>query len=188
VRDALVQDVPVERGLELGPVIGLDRLDLERQPLHDVVDELDGRLLVQLRVDPQHPQPGAVVDRGELVALVPTAAPAGCADDGFDELDVDLHVMAGPLFLVPLPPLVVPLVALGGGQPAEVESLQNAPHAGLADRDVVVAAQVHDDLLGSEVVVLPQVQIFPTTSTWVAFRLVLGRFERVRSPSTPSPW
>jgi hypothetical protein len=40
-------DVPVERGLELAPVIGLDRLDLEGQLLEEVVDELDGRLLVQ---------------------------------------------------------------------------------------------------------------------------------------------
>lgn len=41
VADALVQDVPVEGGLELRAVVGLDLLDLERQPREDVVQELD---------------------------------------------------------------------------------------------------------------------------------------------------
>ena len=31
VVDAVVDDVPVEPGLELGPVVGLDRVDLEGQ-------------------------------------------------------------------------------------------------------------------------------------------------------------
>jgi hypothetical protein len=55
---APVQDVPVEAGAELGPVVGLDDLHPEGEPLQEVVEELDGRLLVELRIDAQHPQPG----------------------------------------------------------------------------------------------------------------------------------
>ena len=46
--DALVQDMPVEAGAELDPVVGLDDLHAEREPLQDVVQELDGRRLVEL--------------------------------------------------------------------------------------------------------------------------------------------
>jgi hypothetical protein len=65
---ASVQDLPVEAGAELGSVVGLDDLDPERQPLQHLVQELDGRLLVELGVDAQ---PGAVIDGGELVELAP---------------------------------------------------------------------------------------------------------------------
>jgi hypothetical protein len=44
--DAFVQDVPVEAGAELDPVVGLDDLDPEGEPLQQVVQELDGGLLV----------------------------------------------------------------------------------------------------------------------------------------------
>jgi hypothetical protein len=71
VVDALVQHVPVERGLEFCAVVCLDHLDPEWQPLKHVVDKLDRGLLVQRRVDAQHPQPSAVVDRGELVEPAP---------------------------------------------------------------------------------------------------------------------
>jgi hypothetical protein len=40
--------VVVEQGLELGAVVGLDDLDPEPEALQDVVDELDGRLLIEL--------------------------------------------------------------------------------------------------------------------------------------------
>ena len=46
VADAFVEDVEVERGLELGAVVCLDDLDLEGHPLADVVDELDRGFLV----------------------------------------------------------------------------------------------------------------------------------------------
>jgi hypothetical protein len=48
------------------------------------------------RVYPQHTQPGAAVDGGELV--VPGLAGAG---QWGDELDVDLDPVAGQRFLVP---------------------------------------------------------------------------------------
>ena len=59
----------MEQGLELSPVIGLDDLDPERQPLQHIVGELDGGLLVELGIDAQHAQASAVIDGGELVVL-----------------------------------------------------------------------------------------------------------------------
>lgn len=109
--DVLVEQVPVKRRPELRPLVGLDLLDLERQSGQHIVQELDRRPLVRPRVDLQNPQPGAVIDRGVLaVALLA----AGVCGDRFDELDVDLHLVAGALLLVALPALLVALVALRG--------------------------------------------------------------------------
>ena len=69
VADAAVEDVPVEAGLELGAVVGLDHLDLEGQLLEDVVDELDRGFLGVAGIDPEYADAGAVVDRGVLVVL-----------------------------------------------------------------------------------------------------------------------
>ena len=91
----------------LGAVVCLDGLDPEREPLEEVVEELDGGGLVALGVDAQHPDAGAVVDGGELVVLF-----GGHARNGGDELDVDLHLVAGLGLLVALPPLFVALVSL----------------------------------------------------------------------------
>ena len=85
-------------------------VDPERELLADVVEELDRGLLVAAVVDPQHSQPGAVVDRGELVV----ARLAG-ACEGFDELDVDLEAVTGSLLLVALPAALEGLVALRTG-------------------------------------------------------------------------
>jgi hypothetical protein len=71
--DAEVEQVKVERGAEFRPIIGLHPLHLKGQFRHHVVDEGDGSLLVAARVGAQHPQPGAVVDRGERVILLPPA-------------------------------------------------------------------------------------------------------------------
>jgi len=60
-------------------------------------------------------------------------------------------------FLVALPAGLVALVALGARQTVHLEALEDPPHAGVADLDVVIAAQVHRDLQGAEVVVLAQV-------------------------------
>ena len=69
--DAFVEQVPVERLPELGPVVGLDLLDFERQLGEDVVDEPDCGLLVMGRVGAKDPQSGAVIDRGVLVVALP---------------------------------------------------------------------------------------------------------------------
>jgi hypothetical protein len=87
--------------------------------------------LVELRIDPQDSQPGAVVDRGELVELAPALAAVtavavgrcgccGLGGEGFDELHVDLHPVAGELLLVALLAPVVGLVLLGGRQPVHL--------------------------------------------------------------------
>ena len=67
--DAPVEHVVVEAGLELGPIVGLDRLDPERQPSEDLVEEADRGRLVATLVGAQDPDAGAVVDRGVLVDL-----------------------------------------------------------------------------------------------------------------------
>jgi hypothetical protein len=76
--------------------------------------------------------------------------------DPGERADVDLQLVAGALLLVAFPPQRPPLVALGGGQPVHPEPFQDPPYPGGADRDVVVAGQVHGDLGGPEVVVLAQ--------------------------------
>ncbi len=57
----------MEAGLELTTIVGLDGLDLEGQPVENQVNELDGSLLVEPLIDPEHAKPSAVVDRGVLV-------------------------------------------------------------------------------------------------------------------------
>lgn len=116
---AAVEDVPMELGLELGTVVGLDRLDLERELLEDVIEELDRALLVVAVIDAQHSWPGAVIDRGVLVVRLHSGA---C--DGFDELDVDLHEMAGEWLFVAFPASVVGLVPLVGRQPLRSRRLR----------------------------------------------------------------
>jgi hypothetical protein len=115
VLDAPVQDVPVEPGLELRPVVGLKDLHSEGQALEHVVHELDSRLLVEAVADLEHPKPRAVIDRGELVVLLPGALQRS------HEADVDLDPVARQGPLVPLTPVLVPwmaeaLVALLGSE------------------------------------------------------------------------
>ena len=88
VADPTIQKMPVESGLEFGSVVRLDRLDLEGELLEDVVDELDGTLLVEALKDAQDPQPGAVVNGCELVVTLSRAL------EGFDELHIDLDLVA----------------------------------------------------------------------------------------------
>src|SRR5260370_26494079 len=106
VLEAFVQEVPVEAGLELGAVVGLDLHDLEGQLLEDVVDKPDCGLLVEAFVDPQDSEASAVIDGGVLVVLLADSL------DGLDELDVDLNGVARLLLLVALPAFGVTLVAL----------------------------------------------------------------------------
>ena len=81
--------------------------------------------------------------------------------DRGDELDVDLDALAGQLLLIPLPPPVLRLVPLRGRQPVHAQALEDPPHPGVTDLDVVVALEVHRDLGRAEVVVLPQVNDLP---------------------------
>jgi hypothetical protein len=52
----------------------------------------------------------------------------------------------------------VTLVPLGGREAVELQPLEDAPHPGGADLDVVVALEVHGDPGWAEVVVLAQVE------------------------------
>ena len=93
--------------------------------------------------------------------------------------------MTGQRLLAPLPALVVALGGLGGREPVELQALEDAPHPGLRDRDVVVAGQVHRDLGGAEVVVLTQVDELADDLSPGGPGLRWGRLERSRSPSRP---
>jgi hypothetical protein len=101
--------VVVEARLELGPVVGLDRLDPERQPGQDLVEEPDRGRLVAAVVGAQDADPVAVVDGRVLVVLL-----AG-AGQRRDELDLDLDAGAGLRLLVPLPAVLVAAVPLRRG-------------------------------------------------------------------------
>jgi hypothetical protein len=65
--------------------------------------------------------------------------------------------VAGQGLLIALPAPIVALVPLGGGPPVQLQPLEDPPHAGAADLDLVVALEVHRDLGRPEVVVLAQV-------------------------------
>jgi hypothetical protein len=87
-----------------------------------------------------------------VVALLASAA--SFAGQGLDELHVDLYSVAGELLLVAFPATLVSLVLLGSGQMVHLQSFEDSPHARLADRDFVVAGEIHRDLGRAEVVVL----------------------------------
>src|SRR5262245_33064421 len=63
----------------------------------------------------------------------------------------------GSGLLIALPAPVVAFVALGGGQPVQLQPLQDPPDARAADLHFVVALEVHRDPGRPEVVVLAQV-------------------------------
>src|SRR4029077_2340873 len=88
VPNASVCDMPMERSLEFGAVVGLDHLNSERQSLEDIVDELDRGLLVRPGVKVKDSQPRAVIDRGVLVV------PFSAALQGRNELDIDLTAVS----------------------------------------------------------------------------------------------
>lgn len=152
VADALVEQVPVEQLPELLTVVGLDLLNLERQLREYAIDELGRGLLIVARVGTQNPDAGAATDRGLLVvALLPPYL-----HERLDELHVDLQGMARQLLLVALPTRLGALVALRSREPAQSDFLEGPPDSGWAAHDVVVAGQIHRDLVRPEVILLPQ--------------------------------
>src|SRR5450755_1409183 len=151
VANASIEYMPVELALKFGSVVRLNDLNLEGKALEQVVEELNGGLLVTAGKGPEHADSGAVVNGCELVM------PLSRALDWLDELHVDLDPLTGQLLLVALPAVPVALVALRRWQPAHAQLVQDPPDAGGADRYVVISVQVHCDFLGSEVVVLAQI-------------------------------
>jgi hypothetical protein len=149
---AFVEDVPVKGLAELGAVVGLDFLDLDRQLGQDVIDEPDPGLLIVRREGLQHPQAGAVIDSGVLVVALLLAGLA----EGFDELHVDLEGVAWALLLVAVPSGLAAFVSLRRRESVQADLLQDPPDPGGADRDVVIPLQIHRDLLRAEVILLAQ--------------------------------
>lgn len=152
--DAFVEQMPVEGLPELGPVVGLHLLDLERQLRQDMVDELDRGLLAVLRVCPEHRRPGAVVDGCALVVALLLAGVA----ERFDELHINLQRVLWALFPVSFPFGVFAFVTLRSRQPPQTHSVQDVPYARGAVGDVVVPLHVHRDLLRPEMVLVAQPQ------------------------------
>ena len=118
--DVAFFEMPVKVGLEFSAIVRLDHMDAERQAAEDVVDELDGRALITGIVDLEHANPGAIVDRRELVE-----APAG-ARNPLEKLDVDLQPMSRLGFLVARPAMRMPPVLLIGWQPVHAVAAQNS--------------------------------------------------------------
>ena len=54
VSDPPVQEAVVELGAELDPVVDLDHLDSEREPGEEVIEELEGGLLVEAGIPSKH--------------------------------------------------------------------------------------------------------------------------------------
>ena len=83
--------MPVEARLEFVPPVGTDLFDPEREPLENVVDEVDGRVLIVSAVDLQRWDTGRVIDRRVLIpphgaALRPRQA---------QELHIELDLVTG---------------------------------------------------------------------------------------------
>jgi hypothetical protein len=95
---------------------------------------------------------GAVVDGGELVVL--RLRPGW--PSGWMNLTSTCSCWPGPLLRVAFPAQGSMLIALGGGQPVQPQPFEDSPYPRDADRHVVVAASVHDDLGRAEMVVPPK--------------------------------
>jgi hypothetical protein len=92
--DPQVAEVPREVGAELVPVVGLNPLDGQRQPLADFVDERDSRRDRGVGVDLQDPVARGLIDRRELVEA--TAAQLQVLDVDLDGLAGDGELSAAP--------------------------------------------------------------------------------------------
>ncbi len=95
--NALVLYMPVEFCLPLMPTIRAHCMDAERKLVDDVVDEIDGALLVMPLIDLQRTNSSGIVDRS---VLIPAKLAPFLADQS-QELDIDLDVMTWYLFGIP---------------------------------------------------------------------------------------
>ena len=80
--------MPVERRLELSPIIRPQQMDVEREPVSHLVQEPDCGALIAPIVDFKNPDEGAIIDGGELVERF--AGPR----DTLQELNIYLQAMA----------------------------------------------------------------------------------------------
>src|SRR5258708_1585840 len=141
--------MPVEAGLELRAVIGLDDENAERKPPQHLIDEANGRGLVAGVVDLQHADPGAIIDGGELIQALLGAR------DPLEELHVQLQAMSrlGLLVALPSPPMWPALLI--GGQTVQSVTDQDAVDGGAGDLQLVKSLQIVFDSSGAKVIALP---------------------------------
>ena len=93
--NAEILTMPVEFGLELVAIIGLDSVNSEWKSLADVVNELDGVFLRMPIINLQGPGARGVIDGSILKAPDLFAIPVKS-----QELYIDLNPMAGDLLLI----------------------------------------------------------------------------------------
>ena len=128
VADTEILDMPVELRLELVTAIGADRVDPEGELSDDVAHEVYCVLLSMPAIDLERPYARRVIDGRVL-------EPADCLALGIDErkeLDVDLDVVAGHLFLVAVEASDAP-GALITGKDIHPIALKNIVHASGSD-------------------------------------------------------
>ena len=138
--------MPVEEGLELVAAIRSDGPYAERELLDHVVDEVDGVRLRVAGIDLQRANSGRIVDRR---VLIPAHRSAPFPLEG-QELDVDLHVVAGHLLLVSMRVDGPPSNPIR--ESVEAMALADAVHGRVGRLDVVIALQVPDDANRAHVV------------------------------------
>src|SRR5262249_62374389 len=80
------------------------------------------------------------------------------ASDRSEEFDVDLQLVTRQRLLVPLEAFLTTPVPHVRGEPAYAGALQQPPDARLADRQGVIASQVHADASWAEVIVPAQIE------------------------------
>src|SRR5262249_32455983 len=105
-------------------------------------------------VDLQDANPGAIVDRRELIQ------PAARARDPLEKLHVQLQSVTGLGLLVALPALAARLVLLIRRETRHAMPRQDAVHRGGRDSDLVEAMQIRRDPACAEVIVLAQIENF----------------------------
>ena len=148
--NALVLDMPVELGLKLVAIIGSHFFDAERELGDDIVDEGDGIGLIVALIDFESPDAGCIVNGGVLITL-----------DRFvifvregQELNIDLDLVAGDLFLIPDGVnFAQPRSAWQLAYPIAFEDTINTCAIYL---DVMVAGEIPDDANRPEMVSLAQ--------------------------------
>src|SRR5689334_5964270 len=122
--DVALLKMPVEAGLELSPIVGLDDQDPKGQPSNNLIHEADRRSLVARIVDLEDSYSRAIVDGGELIQALLGAG------DPLKELDVQLQAMPGLGLLIAQPGASFRPMLLIGRQPVQAVANQDAMHRG----------------------------------------------------------
>src|SRR5581483_2141797 len=152
--DVALLKMPVEAGLELRPIVGLDDQDPKGEPPNNLIHKADRRSLVARIVDLEHPDARAIVDGSELVQTLLRAG------DPLEELNVQLQAMPGLRLLVALPSASPGPMLLIGRQPVQAVANQDAVHRRACEAHLVKALQIISDPTWPKVIELSQVENF----------------------------